>query len=63
MKRFNWYFADGATYSFIDTYSGKEGEFREGDTQFTNKSEAYSEQLAELIDRHGELTVLMISPA
>lgn len=63
MKRFNWYFADGATYSFIDTYGGKEGEFRPGDTQFANKSGDYEAELEDLIERHGELTVLMISPA
>lgn len=63
MKRFNWYFEDGATYSFIDTYGGKEGEFREGDRQFESKSEDYSEQLAELIERHGDVTILIVSPA
>lgn len=63
MKRFNWYFEDGSTYSFIDNYGGKEGEFRSGDKQFDNKTEQYSEQLAELVERHGEITVLMISEA
>lgn len=64
MKRFNWYFADGATYSFIDSYSGNEGEFRPGDRQFDNKYEDYAEeQLPYLVDRHGEPTILVISPA
>lgn len=68
MKRLNWYFSDGATYSYIDNVDEDlpEGTYELGagahrDT-IRDMYESH-EQLPALVDKHGDITVVFISPA
>lgn len=66
-QRLNFYFADGATYSYLDDVDHEEGEYRVGaDEEQDEVVEVYTDQnerLPHLVDSHGDVTILVISPA
>lgn len=64
MKRLNWYFEDGATYSYIDTCDAEERPYNvDEDAEVIDEYAEDHEILPVLIDKHGDITVLFVSPA
>ncbi len=66
MKRINYYFADGATFSELENVDFEEGEYRDEDGKRESWDEVYPEQhelLPHIIDKHGAVTIIIVSPA
>lgn len=64
-KRLNWYFPDGATYSFIQDTELEEGEYRKGVDDETDEvvDSSRTEKVGLVEDNHGDVTILVVSPA